>query len=360
MSDPVQEKEERLARAQAEARARLLEHAGAAQGRRTRLGRRAGWGIGVVAVCAAVSVALVPALRDDDGGGGSAEPRRTADSVLLAAADAAGRQAESGRYLHTSSRETRLVSAGTAQASFLVVRDLETDRWQAVRPARDASPVWTRRLGARPLTAEDEKTWREAGAPARVAGLPGADRPRIAPNRTAAWKKTETGAGRSGKRAAVGTLGSRPVTLGQLNALPADARGLRDALLTRHQDAAGADLWLFTVSRELLDGSLPVRPEVRAATYRMLAELDGVEPLGSVQDARGRQGTGIALEEPDGERGRVRHVLIVDEGTGRLLETRDVLVEPSPAYARIPAGTVYDSTVYEHEWTDGRPVPPKA
>lgn len=359
MSDPVQENEERLARAQAEARARLLEHAGAARVRRSRLGRRAGWGVGVVAVCAAVSVALVPALRDDDGGG-SAEPRQTADRVLLAAADAAGRQAESGRYLHTSSRETRLVSAGTAQASFLVVRDLETDRWQAARPARDASLVWTRQLGARPLTAEDEKAWRNAGAPARVAGLSGADKPRVEPKRTAAWKKTATGAGRSGKQAKAGTLGSRPVTLNWLNALPADAQGLRERLLTLHQDAAGADLWLFTVSRELLDGSLPVRPEVRAATYRMLAELDGVEPLGSVQDARGRQGTGVALEEPGDERGLVRHVLIIDEGTGRLLEARDVLLEPSPAYARVPAGTVYDSTVYEHEWTDGRPVPPKA
>ncbi|WP_106400350.1 CU044_5270 family protein [Actinocorallia populi] len=360
---PARKEENGRPRAQAEARARLLEHAGKARaGRRLRPGRIAVWGAGVVAVCAAAALVLVPAVRDDDGGGPVAKARRTADGVLLAAADAADRQPpENGRYLHTSSRETELVSAGTERSSFLVVEDRVTDHWQAARPARDGSLVWTRRLGTRPLSAEDEQAWKAAGSPARVAGLSWTGRPKVELRQAGAWKRSRVEVGKSASRAKVGTLGSAKVTLGRLNALPADAGELRASLLGRYRGGeAGTDLWLFGAARDLLDGSLPVRPEVRAAAYRMMAGLGGVALLGPAQDGRGRPGTAIAFDEPGNERGLVRHTLIVDEGTGRLLEAREMMLNPSRAYAKIPEGTVYDSVVYDHEWTDARPAVPRS
>ncbi|WP_344247574.1 CU044_5270 family protein, partial [Actinocorallia libanotica] len=287
---------------------------------------------------------------------------RDADAVLRAAADAAVRQPpESGRYLHASSRETELVSAGTARSSFLVVEDRVTDRWQAARPARDGSLVWTKRLGVRPLSDQDEQAWKAAGSPARVAGLSSTGKPRVALRQAGAWKKSTVGIGKAGKQAKIGTLGSQKVTMGVLKALPADAGQLRETLLTRYQgDEAGADLWLFGAARDLLDGTLPVRPEVRAAAYRILAEVDGVALLGPARDGQGRSGTAVAFDEPGNERGLVRHTLILDEGTGRLLEAREMMLHPAPAYAKIPEGTVYDSVVYDHEWTDARPAAPRA
>ncbi|MEO3787732.1 CU044_5270 family protein [Actinocorallia sp. B10E7] len=362
MAEPrsVQEgNERRRPEAQAEARARLLAHAGTARRRRFRPGRAGRAGAAAVCVVAAVALTLVTGNGGgDDDGAPIAQPERTADRALLAAADATARRSpETGRYLHTSSRESTLVSAGTANSSFLVVRDRRTDRWQAADPTRDVSPVWTKRLAVRPQTAADRKAWKAAGSPALVAGLSRTGEPRVELKRAGAWQKSGTAVGKAG------TLGGRNVTATQLDALPADTTGLRTALLTRYQGKSGAkaDPWLFTAARDLLDGSLPVHPDVQAAAYRVLAELEGVELLGPVQDPEGRPGTGIALNEAGDERGSVRHTLIIDEGTGRLLAAKDVLMEPSRAYTRVPAGTVYAATVYEgSEWTDERPSAPKS
>lgn len=359
MAEPRSEENDK---GQAEARARLLEHAGTARRRRFRPGR-AGWaGVGAVCVAAAVALTLVVGTGDDgDDAARVAQPERTADGALLAAADATERRsAETGRYLHTTSREDTLVSAGTPASPFLVVRKRLADRWQAADPSRDGSRVWTKRLGIRPQTAADRKAWKAAGSPAAVAGLPPNGTPRVVLKGAGAWQRSGIPAGATGK---AGTLGGRNVTADQLNALSADTAGLRTALMARYEGNSGAEenQWLFTVTRDLLDGSLPVHPDVQAAAYRMLAELDGVELLGPVQDPDGRQGTGIALDETGGELGSVRHTLIIDGGSGRLLAADEVLLEPSRAHAGIPAGTVRTSTVYEgQEWTDERPAAPKS
>ncbi|WP_344236403.1 hypothetical protein, partial [Actinocorallia libanotica] len=57
---PAGDEENGRRRAEAEARARLLAHAGAARpARRLRPGRIAGWGAGVVAVCAAAAIVII-------------------------------------------------------------------------------------------------------------------------------------------------------------------------------------------------------------------------------------------------------------------------------------------------------------
>ncbi|GAA2724309.1 CU044_5270 family protein [Actinocorallia aurantiaca] len=349
---------------QAEARARLLEHAGTARRRGFRPGR-AGWaGVGAVCVAAAVALTLVIGTGDDDGGDDAArvaQPQRTANAALLAAADATERRsAEAGRYLHTTSRESRLMSAGTRAPSFLVVRKRLADRWQAADPSSDGNRVWIKRLGIRPQTAADRKAWKAAGSPAAVAALSPDGTPRVVLKGVGTWQRSGTAEGATGK---AGTLGGRNVTADQLNALPTDTSGLRTALMARYEGESGAEQnqWLFAVTRDLLDGSLPVHPDVQAAAYRMLAELEGVELLGPVQDPDGRRGTGIALDETGGEFGSVRHTLIIDGETGRLLSADEVLLEPAQAYAGIPAGTVRTSTVYEsQEWTDERPAAPRS
>ena len=60
-------------------------------------------------------------------------------------------------------------------------------------------------------------------------------------------------------------------------------------------------------------------PELRAATFEMLARLPGVQTLGAVEDGRGRRGQGIRVDD-GGDPAQVA-TLIVDPATGDLLET---------------------------------------
>ncbi|MGV9851139.1 hypothetical protein ACWDWU_20575 [Streptomyces sp. NPDC003442] len=101
---------------------------------------------------------------------------------------------------------------------------------------------------------------------------------------------------------------------------------------------------------------LPVRPAVRAAAYRVIADLPGIRSLGEVTDPLGRAGAGFALPataRPD--YGTARSELIVDPATGALLSDQEVLTKPNAkaAEAGLTAGTVvnYTATVAS-EWTD--------
>jgi hypothetical protein len=44
-----------------------------------------------------------------------------------------------------------------------------------------------------------------------------------------------------------------------------------------------ADLWLFSVARDLVTGFFPANQAVRAAAYRMLASVDGMKMIRSVK-----------------------------------------------------------------------------
>ena len=74
-----------------------------------------------------------------------------------------------------------------------------------------------------------------------------------------------------------------------------------------------ADYLLFVAGQQLV-GDLPVSPAVRAATYRMLADLPGVRLRGAVKDQRGRPGVAVDFLR-NGSESR----LIVDANDGRAL-----------------------------------------
>jgi hypothetical protein len=80
------------------------------------------------------------------------------------------------------------------------------------------------------------------------------------------------------------------------------------------------DVTLFYAGRDLV-GELPVSAGVRAAAYRMLADLPGVDFLGVVQDRQDRQGpSGMVVaftRRGDGGWGQQR--LIVEPRTGPAL-----------------------------------------
>lgn len=82
------------------------------------------------------------------------------------------------------------------------------------------------------------------------------------------------------------------------------------------------DVELFRTVTALLVAP-PTAPAQRAALFRAAAELDDVRLLGSERDARGRSGTGLAIDY-DGK----RYEVVVDPATSRVLEERTVLLQP--------------------------------
>ncbi|RFU38617.1 hypothetical protein DZF91_26755 [Actinomadura logoneensis] len=66
----------------------------------------------------------------------------------------------------------------------------------------------------------------------------------------------------------------------------------------------------------------PVRPAVRAAAYRVLADLPDVRSLGTVTDLRGRRGQALTRQGDDAEGvGTGAYRLVIDPNTGAPLET---------------------------------------
>lgn len=73
----------------------------------------------------------------------------------------------------------------------------------------------------------------------------------------------------------------------------------------------------------------------RAALYEVAARIPGIELIGEVRDPVGRKGVAVAMAQPsDG----VRHTLVIEPRTGRLLSEEQVTLAENPY--DYPAGTV--------------------
>jgi hypothetical protein len=92
---------------------------------------------------------------------------------------------------------------------------------------------------------------------------------------------------------------------------------------------------------------LPTSPRLRAALFRVLAELPGVKLLGRQRDRLGRGGIAVAVTPPGGP-DRVREELLFDPATSNLLQTQTVLLSTSSASRgpSMPAGTVVGYTEF--------------
>ncbi|HEX9356476.1 MAG TPA: hypothetical protein VF933_22005, partial [Streptosporangiaceae bacterium] len=108
-----------------------------------------------------------------------------------------------------------------------------------------------------------------------------------------------------------------------------------------HQDAAAA----FEFAGTFLQSGAP--PRVRAALYRMIENLPGIESLGPMTDKLGRHGIGVGLTGYG-----VRDVLIFDPATSAVLEREGIAVHPSqilvpPGAPKFVAGELINYTVYK-------------
>ncbi|MFG2037853.1 CU044_5270 family protein [Dactylosporangium sp. NPDC048998] len=142
-------------------------------------------------------------------------------------------------------------------------------------------------------------------------------------------------------------LGGRPRSAAELAALPSRPEELKAKLLQWYAESGATEsrdgFLFFSGAAIVLD--LPVPAPVRAAAYRLLAELPGIASLGRVTDALGRSGIAVAYTRrgDGGAEGQQR--LIVDPATGNALAQ-----ESWTAGARLSY-----TAVVKAQWSDATP-----
>ncbi|MEU8123564.1 CU044_5270 family protein [Spirillospora sp. NPDC049024] len=326
-------------------RARLLDLAKAAEpAPRRRPGRpRTRWllGAGLLPVAAAATTAIVVA------GGTSTPAPRPADpsarGILLAAATRSAAVPATGRYFRFTEEEAQAHTVGSKEHPYRMLSRSVDDLWYSTEPGATGW-VSSQDLGAQPATPADAAAWRAAGSPKRVreqcdeGKIIGSKSGRLRSDGTfeevpvrqrCSWfdvrPRPKTTTPMSGGE---GMTGRPPAGL-DIARLSDDPATLRRQLLTwtRSGGLAGpvegdsAQLW--AAAGILIASPVgPVRPKVRAAAYRVLADLPDVRSLGPVTDQNGRQGQALARTGAGGEGvGPGTYRLIIDPKTGSPLGT---------------------------------------
>ncbi|GAA4631654.1 CU044_5270 family protein [Actinoallomurus vinaceus] len=317
-------------------------------------GRRAGtfrarrrWtagALGLSAVAAAVAVALSGTPAPSSDRPGRATDLSARGILLTAATSAAGRPVETGRYWHVSIRSRLYVSVGSGRGRYTVVSETRDERWNP--SARGVQGVLiSQPLGFRPAGPADAAAWRRAGSPQSVP---------IRNDRLSA----KPGPAQVSSGESMNPLG-RTATLRDVQALPTDPAKLKARLLQAGTSVTSDDsepVRVFIIATALLR-YMPLTPAVRAATFRVLADLPGITKVGKLKDGEGRVGTAVAMVGHKNG-GTYQERLILDLSTGRVLGDSVVVVTPAPSSTALPAGALSGSnTVIAQNWTDTAPRP---
>jgi hypothetical protein len=295
----------------------------------------------------------------------SADP--TARTLLLAAAEKALTEPARGKAAYWVSTRIQgvLIEVGEPGNRYAVMGRTTQTWWHSMTPGKDGVVV-TRWSGAAPASDADRAAWVKAGSPSSwPMDLP----PGCPPDPSQRWTMTSgtpTGV-RIGDRQF--TVLGEPVSADQIRRLPTDPAALRGWLLKvirkqgldKDGEAAVAKM-LFAGLTNLLF-TTPVPPAVRAAAYRVLAQVPGVRSLGATTDPEGRKGVAVSIdtnnvaEEQQADSGGPTEVrLLFDPATGRTLSTQTRAVRPADYRSWVPAGAVVDYDALSGErWTDEQP-----
>lgn len=319
-----------------------VERSGAAR-RARQQGRHRRWlriGAPILAALAVTAAVLVPlsvrtALRPGTPNVPSL-PRHanpSARQVLDAAARVADAQpAQAGKYWRVSIASTKLIAGGTNAHPYALAETLSP--WVTWYPAQPASPGdWyiaysDASYTATPATAGAEAQWKADGSPA----LPSGKLPVV---RTEAFSDLRFGSTRL-----------KPL---QFRSLPSNPAALKSEIVQMEAGSYQSGVTdqqsydVFGVITDLLDHE-PITPQVRAAAFRVLAGLPGIEMLGKVTDPIGRPGYAIGLAgftaKTYGQNGLVGAdlALVISPTAGTLL-AEESIVQPRDVTAKKPAAS---------------------
>jgi hypothetical protein len=154
-----------------------------------------------------------------------------------------------------------------------------------------------------------------------------------------AWEKQgrpSLGAGHGDTRFGRGELSLEP----DADTLPTDPTRLHREL----QEYAGGNNDVLT-DLEVGAGVLaqqPIRPLLRSALLRILADTDELGYAGTVKDRAGRTGAAFVFSQKRGGRLPERDIVIFDRRTGMLLSREEITMDAGRLPVRTPAVTEYD------------------
>lgn len=310
-------------------------------------GRRVAAAGTLMAVVAVGVLAMVGWLPIGGGQDGPLDvPAASAAAVLDQAAQAAMRSAivAPGRHQYGFLKVETAFVAGTASAVAA-----KAPNWNVWARTIEVKSDWYRADGSGRERVVRKATSFLTPRDRAIAKSHGMTLARVA----AAYPRVLDGALRSGSLLTAGIL-----PYWQMNRLPTQPAALRSALerllvatapnrargpMMRQLRAHPGDLF-SPISQFLF---LPTSRGLRAALFRVLAGLPGVQLLGRQRDRLGRSGIAVAVTLPGGP-DRVREELLFDPATSNLLQTQMVEL---PTRARsasggpsMPAGTVVDYT----------------
>ncbi|MEU6324386.1 CU044_5270 family protein [Streptomyces sp. NPDC047009] len=298
--------------------------------------------------------------------GATADVRVDGHLELLSAAKKAESSVAEGTYWQTTTRSENVDVAGV-KGQLFAVRSMSTDEWSVgVRPGTRSLMVSGLDSVTEPRTAADQARWRAAGSPGTV-------QVEVA---------TKAGSNRLGFTMGTGrpmvmktniddkiyAVGPRNVSYKDLRELPSASNELRRYLERLYAGDNGAETgtsgrsaWMLRQAANLV--TMPVKPGVRAAAYRVMAHLPGVRVIARATDPLGREGVGV--EFPSTYRtplGTTQQRLVVDPATGAMLSEQVILVKASARaqQAGLEAGaTVNYSATTRMSWGEHQITVPK-
>ena len=315
--------------------------------------------VGLAAAAAVAVGAVAVGIGQDRGTRTAANP--DGHLMLLTMAESVQNQADSGNYwqYQTQSRSLWLVPA-TGQGTLpYVLADTAQNTWSiGVKPGEPSLMVSNLNDRRGPWTAEDTHRWMMAGSPTTVLTDDGYDKD----NHGSLAQKIggeQPVVDHTNFGAKIAAVGPDNVDYDYLRSLPSDQAQLAQTLTSLYGRSKGKGPndqanWMFGQVSGLI--TLPVSSGVRAAAYRILADLPGIASLGTVTDPLGRTGVAVALPPmAAGDLGQQQQQLVVDPRTSTILSEQTVLVAPSAlaADAGLKAGTIINYTATTHiGWTD--------
>lgn len=289
------------------------------------------------------------------------------DALLRLADDVARLPDATGAYWHRPLLNTSLTRVRAGDETFNVRSTGRADLWQPSDP-RDPVQVRSRQEYVRPATPADERAWRKAGSPPVVQRVctPGTDakdckkvRLRTEPSGCVYTRAVEPGGVFADLR-----LGE--LTLADLAALPADTAQLRRKLEAYWKAEPNRESFEEFLSAASYLLEMPVRPAVRAAALRLLAELPTTKVGGSITDPLGRPGLAVTFVKSEGfftefgadDEVAERYTTILDPRTGAMAAHVSVAAESTEGLSK---GTIIHYTAWAPEagWTDVRPARPR-
>jgi hypothetical protein len=255
---------------------------------------------GTAAAAVLLTATRVPGVGTSPGGGGPFVSDASARSVLLAAAVHAESAPTSGTYWHVRTRTATTLPQrfGRGENRYTLEQLSVHEEWtERNGRAWSGSREWVR-----PKTPRDEAAWRRDGAPSRwCVGKTDTEPPRPICLHTAPGT-----ASLARNHFPFEVAEGHDLTFAQLQRLPQDPGALRAWLIgmTRHDLDPSASAEVIDVNvTEILANLLvypPVPPGVRAAAYRVLADMPDVTSTGSTRDELGRAGIGISMRYGEG------------------------------------------------------------